>query len=225
MAVPKLSKMQQRIAGRTGRSGTGIVTGLVARTPEKKPEKPSLRSAPTHPLILYMSRNDCANYDHTGSLVISISNPEGYSQRLEFPKALDVLYLEFNPTSSTENWIQTEHRDRLSEFLNKNPGKNIIIHCGEGSIRSPSLALGILEAANNLYCETVDPVARGGSNEFYRLYHFVGSRWSPKSVNDAYNDCYIDSRIQHVGYRSVDGRDYKGKVWRSFFETQGAATT
>jgi predicted protein tyrosine phosphatase len=215
--------MQQRIAGRTGRAGT--VTGLAARTYEKRPDKPSLRSVPTHPYIAYMSRNDCCNYDHTGSVVISITNPGGYPQPPEFPKALDVLYLEFNPTSSNENWIQTEHRDRLSEFLNKHVGKNIITHCGEGSIRSPSLSLGILEAANDIYCKALDPAARGGSNEFYKLYHFVGSRWSPKSVNDAYNDCYIDSRVQHVGYRSVDGRDHKGKAWHSFFETQGAATT
>lgn len=228
MAVPKLSKIQQRLAGLIKKTVPGNTSHESLALLSQKPATPvvqSLREKPTHPHMVYMSRNSCLGYDHKDCVVISISDIElHHTFRPPYPNAIDRLYLSFNPTANREGWIQTEHRDQLTSFLSEHAGANIVVHCNEGSIRSPSLAMGLHRGINAAYCKA-NNIPNEEGNELYKLYHFVGTRWVPKTEKSMYDDHYIDDRIEHTAYLSVSDQMIALPAWKSFFETQGAITT
>lgn len=234
MAIPKMSKLQLRMAGLQPNQGktvmktAGVVSAVSKPSLDDPAFPPSLRSAPDHPYIAFMSRTNAQSYDHSNNVVVSISGSDDIYEPPKFPSAVDVLYLRFNPTSSSIGWIQTEHQLQLTAFLEKNVGKNIVVHCGEGQIRSPSLAWGIHEAVNDLYGMVTQGNARVGAG-YYKFYKFlsnVGPRWAPFNEDRLYKDCYVDARVQHVASRCL-GRAHRepNQIWHDFFAKQGVPTT
>lgn len=236
MAIPKMSKLQLRMAGlqpdqrKTLGRGTGAVSAVSKPSLDDPAFPPSLRTVPDHPYIAFMSLNDAYNYNHSNNVVISISgNCDGsLYEPPKFPRAVDVLYLQFNPTSSHIGWIQTEHQLQLTAFLEKNVGKNIVVHCSQGEIRSPSLAWGIYETANQLYSKVTEGHRLAGA-EYYRFYKYMaenGTRWAPFDEERLYKKCYVDARVRYVGYRSLKCNNRESnQIWHDFFAKQGVPTT
>lgn len=196
MALPKISKMQQRLMG--GGSGRFSSSISVVNSPKgaivTAKKNPIQSKEPEGTQIVFMGVRDFREYDKTDALVISITNPED-RPLTEHPAAKAWLGLSFNPVFEPSGWFQKEHANKIVEFLQANQDANrLIVHCGQGEYRSSAIALGIHMALSIRNFELT-----GEDNAF--AYFYKDGNWMKQATEPEMTGC---QRTFGAVWRSVD---------------------
>lgn len=149
MAVPKASKLQQRLSGQDTSRGRSYFAkpATVLSAAEKEADEKAL-SAPKR--VIFMSRHEASYYPfEPEDVLISICDTGEDGPKLsKEPKDHITIdfhdYVDRGGEAQGHHWITAEQAHQIAQFVQKHTDvRNIIVHCNYGQSRSKAVAFAI----------------------------------------------------------------------------------